>query len=258
MEIDGKKIVERYVQWLQDNIKFKNIDKRTISIDSPFLDRHNDYLRIYIRKTGEDIYYLTDDSFTLFDLESNGFSFTNTKKNIFDIFVNGQGIKFNEKTQELYVESNWEDLPQKKHDLIQAMINIDDMFVTSLPYVKSIFFEEVIKFFSDKDIPATPDIIVQGQGFKDKIDFVIPNGKERNEKLIKLVNNPQRGFYQRFLFRFIDIRNGKTVHAKSDQILFINNAEHKINKSDLAAIESYSVKPVLWSEREEKVEVFTK
>jgi len=84
------------------------------------------------------------------------------------------------------------------------------------------------------------------------------NKFKRNEKLIKLVNNPQRGFYQKFLFRFIDIRNGGTVHAKSDQILFINNTEHKINKADIDAIRSYFVEPVLWSDREEKIEIFSK
>lgn len=249
---DGEKIIENYLKWLKDNIQFKNVKKNVISVDSPFLDRHNDYIRIYIKKLGEDTFYLTDDGFTLYDLSISGVSLTEKKKKIFSIFINGQGVKFNEETGELFVESTWEELPQKKNDMIQSIINVGDMFLVSTPYVKTLFFEEVSRFFKKNEIPATPDVSIEGKGYKNKVDFVIPS-TNGNEKLIKLINNPGKGYYQRLLFLFLDIRNGKTVHSDSDQFLIINDEDKIINEKDLEVIRKYSVEPILWSKRDEKV-----
>ncbi len=257
MNFSGEKIIEEYLKWLKNNIRFKNLKKNLVSIDSPFLDRHNDYVRIYIKKIKEDLFYLTDDGFTFYDLKTSGFSLTEKKKKIFEVFVNGQGIKFNEETGELFVESSWENLSQKKNDMIQAILNVGDMFLVATPYIKTLFFEEVAHFFKKKNIPATPDVFVDGKGYKNKIDFLIPsiNG---NEKLVKIVNNPGRRIFQSFLFLFLDIKSGKTAHADADQILFINNEDSNISEENLEAIRKYFVEPILWTEREEKIEAFTK
>lgn len=257
LELSGEDIIEEYLKWLKDNIKFKNLKKNIVSIDSPFLDRHNDYIRIYVKKVKENLFYLTDDGFTFYDLKNNGFSLTEKKKKIFEVFINGQGVKFNEKTGELFVESSWEDLPQKKNDLIQSILNVGDMFLVSTPYVKTLFFEEVARYFKDKNIPATPDVFVEGRGYKNKIDFLIPAIKG-NEKIVKLVNRPGKEIFQRLLFLFLDIKNGKTSHSTADQILFINNEDKNITEENLEAIRKYSVEPILWTDREEKIENFTK
>lgn len=257
MKLEGSEIVEKYLQWLRDNISFRNIKENIVAIESPFLDKHNDYIRIYIKKVSTDSYYLTDDGFTFHDLKTSGFSLTEKKNKIFEVFVNGQGIKFNKETGELYTESSWEDLPQKKHDLIQAILNVGDMFLVSTPYIKTLFFEEVAKFFKSKGIPASPDVYMDGKAYRNKIDFVIPSVDGKKEKIVKLVNQPSKGFYERFLFVFLDIKNGNTIHSNADQILFINNYDKEITEKDLAPMRKYSVEPVLWSERESKVEVFT-
>jgi hypothetical protein len=254
--LDGEKIIEQYLTWLKDNMKFKNIKSNIVSIDSPFLDRHNDYIRIYIKKNKDNLFYLTDDGFSLYDLKISGVSFTEKQKKILEVFINGQGIKYNEKTGELYCESTWEDLPQKKNDLMQAILNVGDMFLVSTPYIKTLFFEEVAGFFKKKNIPATPDVFVEGRGYKNKIDFLIPSTKGGEEKIIKLVNRPGREIFQRLLFLFLDIKNGKTIHSNATQILFINNQDKNMTDVNLEAIRKYSVEPVLWTEREEKLTLF--
>ena len=47
---ESNKIVERYVEWFRDNIKVRNISKNLTVLQSPFVDSHNDFITIYIKK----------------------------------------------------------------------------------------------------------------------------------------------------------------------------------------------------------------
>ena len=56
-------LVDAYVEWLKQKINAKNIDG-VCEITTPFLDRHNDHLQIYIKKAG-DALILTDDGYII-------------------------------------------------------------------------------------------------------------------------------------------------------------------------------------------------
>src|SRR3989339_305715 len=251
-EFCGKNIIQKYLDWLRENISYKDISDELISMDSPFLDVHNDVLRIYIKKVGNK-YYLTDDGFISYDLECSGFQFTKKREEIFNMFAKGQGVSYNNGTGELFVTSTWDELPQKKKDLIQAMINIGDMFMLNQKQIKSIFFEDVKNYFKKYEISFVPDVFIQGKGFKQKIDFMIPEIGNHPPKIIELVNNPTKGFYEKFLFTFLDIRESESMNANAEPILMINDLDKNVKESDIEAIKNYNVKPMLWSERETSV-----
>ena len=255
--IDGKKVLGVYLKWLRDNMSFKQLQKNVAAIDSPFLDAHNDYIRLYIKKTSSDEYMLTDDGSTFYDLKSSGLNLTKTRKKAFNTFVRSHGVDFNSNTSELFTYSDWRTLPQKKNDLLLAIINIGDMFLLTERYTKSVFFEDVSEFFREKKIPAIPDVYIAGKGFiKDRVDFIIPKIDMGTEKIVKLINSPSKGFYQRFMFIFLDIKQGTSEHKIAKQIFFINDEKKKVNDLDLQAIKAYSIEPILWSEREDKAKTF--
>lgn len=256
MAINAPEIVRQYVDWLRDNITYKNIGDDIMAIDSPFLDVHNDYIRIYIKKLPDNAYYLTDDGFTMHDLKTNNVNLSENRKRFFETFINGQGVKFNEKSEELFVISSWETLPQRKNDLMQAILNVGDMFMLAKPFVKQLFYEDVAEFFEERGVSATPDVYIEGQGFKERVDFVIPKTSKSPEKLILLINEPEKQQYKKQMFVFYDVRAGKSVHSEAEQIIIINDTERKPDEADLRAIESFKIRPLLWSEREENTELF--
>ncbi|MBN1275498.1 DUF1828 domain-containing protein [Candidatus Woesearchaeota archaeon] len=263
MTLQPDKLIEDYLNWLRERISFKDIPSneegvKIASIDSPFLDTHNDYLRIYVvYNEKSDSYKLTDDGMTYYDLKTNNLELTENRKDILSQFINGLGVRFDNDTSEIFIECKESDLAKSKHKLIQAMINIGDMFILSKPYVKALFFEDVANFFAEHSIPATRDVTIEGKGFSNKIDFVIPSRKkEENEKIVKVINSPSNTGYRAVLFTLSDIRGGATVHASADQFVIINDQERKVSPDDLKKFETYSVKTLLWSEREESVEIF--
>lgn len=67
---EAKKMVNDYTNWLKDGMSFREID-RYVEITTPFLDRHNDHIQLYLSKE-KSSYILTDDGYTINDLSISG------------------------------------------------------------------------------------------------------------------------------------------------------------------------------------------
>ena len=135
------------------------------------------------------------------------------------------------------------------------MINIGDMFILSKNRVKRMFFEDVEEFFKENEISYILDIYIEGKAFKQKIDFAISKTKNKPERLVKLVNNPTRNFYERYLFLFVDIREGSAPHTSAERILLINDTEKRVNSSDIESIKSYEIMSIQWSLKENNIDL---
>lgn len=255
MTLSSKKIIEKYVNWLKDNLKFKDISEDLVKVQTPFVDSHNDYIVIYIKKRKEE-YILTDDGRTLFDLQSAGVSLTDNRLKQLQEFVNAQGVNYDKESEHIFVVTDWDSLPQKKNDLIQAIINVGDMFLTAQANVKNLFYEEVALYFKSKNIAYVPNTYLEGGGgVKHKIDFIIGKLK-KSPQLIKAVNNPEKTIIEIELFKYIDISKHNTQYEQSEKIMFLNDTEREVKKEHLNLIKSHGIIPLLWSERE-NIDIFS-
>jgi len=68
-EIDN--LLTNYIKWLKDKTIVKQIREDWVEITTPYLDRHNDCLQIYAKKT-DNGYLLTDDGYIISDLDNSG------------------------------------------------------------------------------------------------------------------------------------------------------------------------------------------
>ena len=85
-------LVTHYHAWLKDRTLLKQLQGWT-EITTPFLDRHNDYVQIYASRMGAGI-VLTDDGYTLDDLEASGCSLESPRRRaLLDATLNGFGVK---------------------------------------------------------------------------------------------------------------------------------------------------------------------
>jgi hypothetical protein len=115
-----KNLVNAYIEWLRQNISIKEING-IYEITTPFLDRHNDHLRIYVKKSDSG-FILTDAGHTITDLRLSGFEFTPKKRQVLNSILNGFGVQLI--GEELVIKAKPKDFPQKKHNLIQAILYI--------------------------------------------------------------------------------------------------------------------------------------
>lgn len=123
--------IDAYYEWLKKNTDIRKVDHEWYTISTPFIDRHNDFIEIYV-KYEDDKYFITDDGSTIDNLEASGCAVNSGRRlTILKNTVNGFGVKL--KSNALEIESTKLNFPQAKHCLIQAILAINDMFYLSSP-----------------------------------------------------------------------------------------------------------------------------
>jgi len=249
MSIDINSLIDEYLRFLKSNIDAREIDKEGwVEITTPFLDRHNDYLQIYVKRENGSL-FLTDGGWTVSDLVLSGLNLTSRRKDLIRIMVRGAGVQFNEETYELYTRASVRDFPEKKHRLLQAMLSVDDLFVLTPGRVKSFFFEDVRSYLEANGIRFVPSVIIAGRTqFNHRFDFVIPYSESKPERLIKLLNNPTRQKVELIIFAYQDIREAGTREFQG--IVMMNDMGREIKTEIIEALTNYDVLPILWSERD--------
>jgi hypothetical protein len=240
-------LLNNYYHWLQDKTIVKQIGTDWIEITTPHLDRHNDYMQIYVRKENNH-YIITDDGYIISDLYASGCTLDTPKRQeLLDITLAGFGVKLHDNA--LVVSATYESFPMKKHNIVQAMLAVNDMFYLASPHIESLFLEDVTKWLDLSDVRYTPRINFKGKsGYDHFFDFVIPKSKLRGERIIQTLSNPKKDSAEALIFKWQDTKDTRT----NDSQLFVlmNDAERVVSGSVMDAFNNYQLKPVLWSERD--------
>lgn len=243
-----KVLLERYSSWLQDRTLLREVGD-SIEITTPYLDRHNDCLQIYARRSGAD-FVLTDDGYVLEDLEQSGCRIESDKrKDLLTVTVNGFGVRV--EGTALEVRASAADFAVRKHSLLQAMLAVNDLFYLASPVVASLFHEDVARWLDAADIRYTPKVKFSGKsGYDHLFDFVIPKSNSQPERIVRAINHPNRNTVQSFVFSWMDTREVRPPDSRAYALL--NDTEQKVSGSVLEAMRRYEVGPIPWSVREER------
>ena len=247
--MDCQHFITEYLKWIKDNTVTKTVEEEKVcSISTPFLDRHNDHLDIYLLKTNENL-KLTDNGYTIADLKMSGFEINTPKReSILKTALNGFGVKMNG-NDELYVDANPQNVGQKKHYLLQAILAVNDMFNLAQETVYSLFKEDVELYFKSNDIFFSKDIKLTGKsGFDHNIDFLIPASKNKPERLIKAINTAKKDTVLSSIMAFNDINQTRETPTKN--FVVYNDLEKEVSKDVIGALDNYAVKHIPWSYKE--------
>lgn len=253
--MDCQQVINDYLKWIKDNTMVKSIEEgKVCSITTPFLDRHNDHLEIYfLRNDGN--FKLTDNGYTIADLSMSGFDLNTPKReSILKTVLNGFGVKLNG-NNELYVDATTNNLGQKKHYLLQAILAVNDMFNLAQETVYSLFKEDVELFFKSNDIIHSKDIKITGKsGFDHNIDFLIPASRSKPERLIKAINTPKKDPILASIMAFTDIT--QTRENETRNYVIYNDVEKEVSKDVVSALDNYGIKHIPWSQKEQSLSEF--
>lgn len=251
--LDPIKLKEKYINWLEQEISVNRINEY-LEITSPFLDRYNDYLQVYAKLEENNEIILTDDSYIINNLQMSGIDInSNKRKQLLKSFLNKYNVKLEEDA--LVIKSGIEDFPQKILFLMQAMLNVDDMFMLSQNKVASIFLEDVGNFLDSKEIFYSKDVSFIGKsGFIYSYEYLLQRTKEKPERLCKVINNPNKQNFQNTIFMWNDTKETRDIN--SQLIVFLND-ENEIDPTVIEGFKNYNVNTIPWSEREKHLNLLT-
>ena len=247
-EKEINELIERYFRWLKDKTITRNIGNSWTEITTPYLDRQNDYLQIYAKKEKDEI-ILTDDGYIINDLELSGCSLDSPRrKDILKTTLNGFGVQLSG-NDSLIVKTNSNDFPEKKHELIQAMLAVNDLFYVASPQVQNLFLEDVTNWFDFNDIRYIPDVRFVGQtGFNYKFDFSIPKSKSSPERIVQTLSTTNRDNAMNLVFKWVDTKERRPIG--STLIAVLNDSDKLISSSVNEAFKNYDIKLINWSQKE--------
>jgi hypothetical protein len=244
-------LINRYHAWLRDRTVIKQIRQWT-EITTPFLDRHNDCLQVYAKREDDGGYLLTDDSYILHDLEISGCNLDSPKRReLLQTTLNGFGVKLVDRS--LQVSATVDNFPLRKHNLIQAMLAVNDLFYLASSTVQNLFFEDVAAWLDESGVRYIPHIKLPGlSNFDHVFDFAIPKSAHSPERLLRAITNPNRENAQNFAFAWLDTKPARAPNSVAYAVL--NDNERPLNTTVLDALSAYGINSVPWTQRANSVE----
>jgi hypothetical protein len=244
-----EKLLQTYRAWLKDKTSLRQIDGEWVEITTPYLDRHNDSLQIYARAENGG-YLLTDDSYTIRDLEASGCNlYTERRQDLLRMTLNGFGVRLQDEALEVHATA--ESFPLRKHNLIQAMLAVNDLFYLAKPIVESLFFEDVIAWLDANEIRYTPKAKFTGtSGYDHLFDFVIPKSRKQPERIVQAITRPTRETALSFINAWTDTRQVRPPQSRAYAVL---NDEQPVSGGVIEALQNYQIKSVPFSQRADVV-----
>ena len=252
MIADMQAQIDQYWRWLRGRTSLRQVGD-CIEITTPYLDRHNDCFQIYVkRENGQ--FVLTNDGYVVEDLEMSGCRIDSPKRqDLFKMTLDGFGVEANGKALE--VRASPDNLALRKHNLVQAMLAVNDLFFLASSTVASLFHEDVTAWLDHALIRYTPNVRFAGKsGYDHRFDYVIPKSPDAPEHILCAINRPNRTAAQTIIFSWTDTKKKRAPDSLAFAIL--NDTKQKVSESVLDALRNYEVHPVTWSNRDEAREQF--
>lgn len=239
-------LLDQYWGWLRHKTTIRQVHD-WVGVTTPYLDRHNDRLQIYARRSNGG-YLLTDGGYVLDDLEQSGCKIEDGKRQaLLTMTLNGFGVQ--RVGREIQVHASKNSFALRKHNLLQAMLAVNDLFYLAQPVVASLFYEDVVAWLDTLNVRYTPNVKFTGaSGYDHSFQFVIPKSPAQPERILRSINRPARDSAQAMAFAWIDTKDVRPSESRAYAIL--NDSDARISANVLDEMRNYEVNPVLWSERD--------
>ena len=256
---DIQLLLDNYIRWLKDKTALNQIDKHCVEVTTPHLDRHNDCLQFYVRQENGG-YLLTDDGYIINDLISSGCPLDSKKRQkLLKTTLNGFGVQ--REGEQLILKATSENFSQQKHNLVQAMLAVNNLFYLASPNISSlaslnisnVFYKDVTQWLDAANIRFTEKVKFTGKsGYNHEFDFSIPKSHQYPERIIQTINSPKKDNTEGLVFKWLDTCETRT--PDTELYAFLNDAAGPISESVISAFQNYDLKHVLWSDHENVTE----
>lgn len=243
-------LIKDYYSWLKSKtVVIPDDNSEWTAIQTPFLGLYNDVIEMYAKKKGSNI-ILSDNGETFNNLDLVGSSLyrIGERRNLAERILLNYGVQL--KGSELLIETTELNFPQKKHNFLSAIMELNDLYVLSKSNIASIFKEDVRTYLDTQNIIYTPDFISKGStGLEFMFDFQIAG--KNSELVLKSFNTINKQTLSSFLFSWDDIKSVREKVSKKNvtAIAVLNDEEKPIKPEYLEALHSKGANYIIWSER---------
>ena len=121
------------------------------------------------------------------------------------------------------------------------------------PTIASLFREDVERFLRLHEVRFTPSVKFTGKtGFDHYFDFVIPASRVRPERVLRALNRPNKDKASALIFSWEDTHAARASDTTAYALL--NDHDTSESPDVLTAFAHYSIKAILWSQRDQHLQ----
>lgn len=240
-----------YFKWMKENYRYKELEGST-EITTPFINPLNDYIRIYLEVLPNHEIKLSDDGLTMNELVLAGIDVqTKARKRLIQNVLNQFNLVLDREEIVTFVKND--SFTQSKHNLVQGILKLYDLTLTTKSNVSRLFYEEVFDFLYNEEIIGSAKVSVSGEsGIKYFIDFILPETKSKPEKLINFANHLDFNKVTTDAFMYRDVKDNRPSRSGLAPQMFIvaNDFENPITTKARQAAEHENLSILNWSDKD--------
>lgn len=239
MDFNADSLRKVYLEWVKEN-SYKDLNNEWVEIKTPFTDLTGSYIYLFAKQIGDKI-YLTDYGNTLNELELNKIELKRTRKELFNNILLTNGCKLGKELNDIYTDFyDILDFPIRKHQLIQAIINVNDLNLISKNNVKSMFISDIMEYLDDNNIIYSDRVYsISGKSTLPN-QFDLSVGKVKRKDLpqihIRVINQLNKNNVKMLLFAKDDLDL-----KDNERIATIINSDNKINRENTQILKSRDI-----------------
>ena len=248
-------LVEDYHRWVRDNTILKKVDSDWAKIVTPWVNVHNDCLEVYVREEKGQI-LLSDAGSVIQELEFMGINWNSGARNeAIRRTLHAFGASFGDGAA-IEVRADRSNFPQKKVDLLQAMVAVGEFANVSTKQVGKMFADDVHDWLIASRVRYTEKVQLRGQsGFMHPFLGAIAPNRETSqpERMLLSLNSVKRDQVGGLIWSWQDVIRERRADAKLYVFLQDEGKGESLANVE-TAFKAYDIVPVRWSEREKSRE----
>ena len=247
---EATNLIKSHRDWLASNTFITQLGE-DVEIGLPFLNRHNDFICIYLSKD-KDGYVLSDYGETIDDLSFGGFEITTLRrKRILNHAISGFGVS-NDKGV-LKIRTTQKDFGSDMNNMIQAILSVNDLHVLAKPISSTNFGLNVVNWLKENFAQFSESKKILGKsGLEHSFHYTVAEGRKNSRQVFKAISSPSTEAARNLIFSWIDTR--EQHFPDSQAIAILNDRQQKIPRRIDEVLSRYEISSVPWSRRNEVLE----
>jgi hypothetical protein len=256
-ELRQADLAKDYLAWLRERLKTAQRGDVTV-LSTPFLDAFHDGIQIYVEHHNGEI-VLHDNGDTLEHLQCLGVKIEDSTRRMVLIQRATAGCAVRVTNGRLESTATATNLPQRAHFLLTAILRLNDLWMSHVPYTFTDFFEVVSEFLEQHNVLYTANVSIPGRTVEHPIDFVIPLPRKA-ERLVKLIGRPSPQTAKLVSFTWMEL---KETRPAAQRVVVLNDVRtpdpleeetedsfRQISDQTISILHGYSDAIYRWSQRE--------
>lgn len=258
-----KLINTNWTNWISKQTQFKRLDQHTIQVLTSFVDAFDDGILFNIVSSDDGKYLITDNGYTIWNLETNGINVSKRGSNrnrILNSIVKPYSFSISSNSKTIEKKNlSIDELPQAITDFVQVLINVSDIAFMNRTNTASIFMDDAHNYFANRKDEYnffTNSIILGKTNQQYRFDFnFMP--KHQEFKLTKMYNTLSKNTMEAIIGIYSDTLDYilENFGKKASMNILVNGTTAK-EKDYVSGLQEHNINVIDYQNKTEVKEAF--